>query len=105
MKKTISKANIMKVAKRRSKEDILTGMLISALKGANKTKLMYDNIISFNQLKKYLDYALSNGLIKEIVESNEEGSKMRRIYITTDSGRRYLSIYNKLNESEGDGDD
>jgi predicted transcriptional regulator len=105
MKKTVSKgANTMKVAKRRSKEDILTGILISALKGTNKTKLMYDNIISFNQLKKYLDYALSNGLIKEI-ESNNEGSRTRRIYITTDSGRRYLSIYNKLNESEGDGDD
>lgn len=51
---------------------------------------MYSAFLSYEQLKDYLGMLIENGLI-EYDRSNE-------LYKTPDKGRRFLKIYNKLNE-------
>ncbi len=66
---------------KRRREDILTGILMSALKGSSKTRIMYDNGLNFRQLKQYINYAVSNGLlgyVKIIVELGPSRSTLQQ---------------------------
>ncbi len=84
---------------KRRREDILTGILMSALKGSSKTRIMYDNGLNFRQLKRYLNYAVSNGLL-EVREGNSR-SRAKQIYFTTGTGIEYLRLYKKISEISG----
>jgi predicted transcriptional regulator len=88
--------NSTNMKSKRRREDILTGILMSALKGSSKTRIMYDNGLNFRQLKQYLNYAVSNGLL-EVREGNS-GSRAKQIYFTTDTGIEYLRLYKKISE-------
>ena len=57
---------------------------------ATKNKLLYSAFISFNQLKEYLSLLVENGLIQY-----EEGT---HTYRTTEKGKRFLQIQNKIDE-------
>jgi predicted transcriptional regulator len=57
--------------------------------GATKTKLMYSAFISFNQLKEYLSFLAENGLIQYEETHN---------FTTTDKGRHFLKLQNKIDE-------
>ncbi len=79
---------------RRKSEDIITGILVSALEGSSKTKIMYDNELNFNQLKHYLNDAINNGLLEVKVSKN--GAKIKQVYFTTSKGREYINLYSKM---------
>ncbi len=79
---------------RRKSEDIIAGMLVSAMQGASKTKIMYDNELNFNQLKHYLNYAIKNGLLEVKVSKN--GAKAKQVYFTTSKGIEYINLYSKM---------
>ncbi len=81
---------------KRRREDILTGILMSALKGSSKTRIMYDNGLNFRQLKQYINYAVSNGLLG--VREDNSGARAKQIYFTTEIGIEYLRLYKKLSE-------
>ncbi|MCS7140973.1 MAG: winged helix-turn-helix domain-containing protein [Candidatus Nitrosocaldus sp.] len=85
--------------RRRSREEILAGVLASAINGITKTKMMYDNALSFAQVKHYINYALEHGFISMHEDSNA-GKRGRCIYITTEKGLRYLKFYESLNTSK-----
>ena len=77
--------------KYRSRSDII-GLLLNAANGrrATKSKLMYSEFISFNQLREYLSMLVENGLMQY-----EEGT---RTYRTTEKGIRFLHLQNKIDE-------
>lgn len=79
---------------RRKSEDIITGMLVSAMQGASKTKIMYDNELNFSQLKRYLNHTIKNGLLEVKVSRN--GAKAKKVYFTTSKGIEYINVYSKI---------
>ncbi len=87
--------NMLK-SSRRSKEEILAGVLASAINGTTKTKIMYSNALSFMQVKHYIDYALNSGFIRAY-EDNSTGKRSKYIYVTTEKGLEYLKFYESLN--------
>ncbi|MEM1959881.1 MAG: winged helix-turn-helix domain-containing protein [Candidatus Nitrosocaldus sp.] len=93
-----SRNRVDKMNTRRSKEEILAGVLTSAIKGTTKTKIMYENALSFAQVKHYIDYALEAGLIRIHEDSN--AGKRRCIYITTEKGFEYIKFYESLNTAK-----
>jgi predicted transcriptional regulator len=78
--------------KYRSRSEIVRSILeaANADEGANRTRLMYNSYLSFNQLKEYLRTLQENGLI-----DYEAG---RRCYRTTEKGIQLLQLQNKLEE-------
>ncbi len=90
---------------KRKREDILTGILISALHGSSKTRIMYDNELNFNQLKNYLNYAINNGLLE--VREGDSGKSVRskQIYFTTNKGIEYLRLHKKISDISNDNND
>lgn len=71
--------------KYRSRADIVADMLEVAKDGAIKTRIMYRALLSFPQLKEYLELLTENGLM----EYREDD----RRYYTTEMGRHYLKMY------------
>ena len=75
--------------KYRSRFAIASSLLIVARGGkATKTKMMYGSNMSFVQSNDYLNFLMSNGLLKR----NEE----TQYYSITDKGVRFLSLYEDL---------
>lgn len=68
--------------------DIAAEILRIALKGAIKTRIMYNALLSFPQLKEYLEMLVDTGLL----EYSREGRK----YHTTEKGRSFLTMYNEV---------
>jgi predicted transcriptional regulator len=67
---------------------ILVEILKAAKTGARKTRIMYQANLSFDLLKKYLDYALQAGLVVPPSESN-------RVYSVSDRGCDFLERYDR----------
>ncbi|HET7149250.1 MAG TPA: winged helix-turn-helix domain-containing protein [Candidatus Nitrosopolaris sp.] len=78
--------------KYRGRNEIVRSILEAARAGsrANRTKLMYNSFLSFNQLKEYLRTLKESGLI-----DYEVGT---RCYRTTEKGIQLLELQNKLEE-------
>ena len=74
--------------KNRSRMDISAAILEIAKGGAIKTRIMYSAFLSFPQLKEYLGLLTDQGLL----ERDEE----KKMYNTTDKGRRFLNIYKEV---------
>jgi predicted transcriptional regulator len=68
--------------------DIAAAVLEIAKDGAIKTRIMYSAFLSFPQLREYLGLLTDQGLL----ERNEE----KKMYNTTDKGRRFLHIYKEV---------
>lgn len=60
-------------------------------KGAIQAKIMYNVYLSFLQMKKYLHSLETKNLI--IYDADI------RVYMLTDKGKRFLSLYSKMTES------
>lgn len=76
--------------KNRGRQDINAMILEAAMVAENKTKIMYKAYLSHNQLCAHLTELQENGLLEyRLGEQN---------YITTQKGKRYLEIYNTMNE-------
>lgn len=72
------------LVKYRSRADIVADMLEVAKDGAIKTRIMYRALLSFPQLKEYLELLTDSGLL----EYRED-----RMYYTTERGRHFLKMY------------
>jgi predicted transcriptional regulator len=74
----------------RSRTEIVAMILDAANGGATKTKIMYNAVLSYNQLKEYLTVLIENGLIEYL-----GGNK---IFKTTEKGLNLLKIHNEMTE-------
>ena len=74
----------------RSKMDIIANILENAMKGMNKTKLMYSCNLSFKHFNSYLEFLLD----RRLLEITDKG---RTILIkTTSKGTDFLRLYRKI---------
>jgi len=78
---------------RRSHLEIVADILMVALNGANKTRIIYRANLNFLRFHTYFSKLSDNGLIER-----EDSSDGRVVYRTTDKGRRFLNIINSAEE-------
>ena len=71
----------------RSKEEIVANILKAAYNSATKTRIMHRCYMSYNLLRKYLNYATVSGLLFYDHGSNE--------YLITTKGVQYLDYFNQ----------
>ena len=76
--------------KYRSRSEIVSMILESAVSGATKTKIMYRAYLSYSQLKEYLAYMEGNDFLKY-----EEGVQLYRI---TEKGRKLMRLYEEIGD-------
>jgi predicted transcriptional regulator len=76
--------------KNRGRQDINAMILEAATVAENKTKIMYKAYLSHNQLCAHLTELQDNGLL--------EYRLGEQTYMTTQKGKKYLEIYNTMNE-------
>ena len=77
--------------KYRSRFEIASSILHVAMGGsAKKTRLMYGSFLSFAQINEYLNFLLTNGLIKKNEDSHT--------YTLTEKGMQFLRVYEDLVE-------
>lgn len=74
--------------KYRSRTEIMAMILESLHTGATKTRLMYNALLSYAQLKEYLAFLQENELIK-----NDPST---RLYSMTEKGKQFLKAYHKI---------
>jgi predicted transcriptional regulator len=74
--------------KYRSRTEIASRILESAMAGTTKTKIMYKAFLSYAQLKEYLTVLEENGLL--IYDKSDQA------YKTTQKGLHFLNITNSL---------
>jgi len=60
------------------------------MKGATRTRIMYSAYLSYSQLREYLDFLETKGLLKQDEEMN--------IYKLTDKGLHFLNIYDEVKD-------
>lgn len=75
---------------RRSRLYILSKILSLSIKETKKTHIMYGANMSYNQLRTYLDFLISAGLLK-IVKNGDE-----TLYKTTVKGRLFLKDFERI---------
>ena len=83
--------------KYRSRSEIIAMILQAANKGATKTRIMYAAYLSYAQVKEYIAFLQSKGLILY-----EEGTSMYRL---TEKGLRFLSTFDEISEIISIGED
>ena len=76
--------------KYRSRTDITGQILEVAQGGTSKTKIMYKAFLSYAQLKEYLSFLESNGLI--------DYDSTRQMYHTSAKGIKFLGLYSQMDE-------
>ena len=76
--------------RRRSRVEVIVDILSEAMKGANKTRIMYRANLNFIRFERYFGELLANGLIVVVDNPGVESGGV--VYQTTDKGRALLSI-------------
>jgi predicted transcriptional regulator len=79
------------VRTKRSRYEIMAGIMQDCLLPRCKTHIMYKGNMSFTQINAYLSMLISLGLLSQV-----DGK-----YETTDRGRQFISAYNSLGEIMG----
>jgi predicted transcriptional regulator len=77
----------------RSSIDITSDVLEAANGGASKIEIMYKALLSYNQMKVYVNFLNEKGLL---VYDNQHGEA--HTFRTTEKGLRFLEIYNRLDD-------
>ena len=77
----------------RSTIDIASDVLEAANGGASKIEIMYKALLSYNQMKVYVNFLNEKGLL---VYDNQHGEA--HTFRTTEKGLRFLEIYNRLDD-------
>ena len=75
---------------RRSRTEVIVDILVEALPGANKTRIMYRANLNFLRFNQYLSEMLDNGLLR--MENHNNG---RVVYRATESGKTLLETLQK----------
>jgi predicted transcriptional regulator len=76
--------------KYRDRSVIMAMILQAANAGATKTRIMYGAYLSYSQLKEYLEFMESKGLIMR-----EEGTQ---VYKLTVKGLKFLGKFEEMND-------
>jgi predicted transcriptional regulator len=76
--------------KYRSRSEIIAMILQAANKGATKTRIMYAAYLSYAQVKEYLAFLQSRGLL-----TYEEGTQLFRL---TEKGLHYLGTFDQISD-------
>jgi predicted transcriptional regulator len=84
--------NVNAHAQRRSRMDIISGILEFAKNGEKKTRIMYRATLSYKQMQRYLPLLISGGLLEEVEKPNRH-----TIYKTTKRGLGVLKKIQELN--------
>lgn len=77
--------------KYRSRFDIIGVLLQAAVRGATKTRLMYDAFLSHNQAEEYISFLLGKKLIA-LAPDNKH-------YHPTEKGLRFLAMYAEIKDA------
>jgi predicted transcriptional regulator len=80
--------------RRRSRAGVIIDILNEALKGANKTRIMYRANLNFLRFQQYFDELLSKSFIV-VVDNPGSGSGI--IYQTTEKGKALLDLLKRAN--------
>lgn len=81
---------------RRSRAGVILNILNEALKGVNKTRLMYRCNLNFARFNHYLQDLLDAGLIERI--EDETSNPAVSLYKTTEKGKELLTVLRKADE-------
>ena len=79
---------------RRSRTEVIIDILLEALDGANKTRIMYRANLNFLRFNKYFGELVSQGLVELVNNPDESGL----VYRTTDKGRVLLDVLKKAEQ-------
>jgi len=82
--------------RRRSRAEVIIDILSEAMKGANKTRIMYRANLNFIRFERYFGELLSKGLI--VVVDNPGGSFGGVVYRTTEKGKALLNTLKQVRE-------
>ncbi len=77
--------------KKRTREELIAAILSGARDGASKTRIMYFSWLSFDQLQKYLQFAMNLNLVRL-----DNGTK----YYITERGLEFLKNFEELQKME-----
>ena len=80
----------------RSSIDIASQVLEAANGGASKIQIMYRALLSYKQMKQYVNFLTEKGLL--IYDNNNHQQGGVQTFRTTEKGLRFLEIYNGLEE-------
>ncbi len=81
----------MEILKTRSRTEII-GLILQAVEAEPLTcsKIMYQAMLNFNQVKDYARFLTQQGLLGYVTSD--------RKYAITDKGRQFLALFNKTNQ-------
>ena len=79
----------------RSSMDIVSHILEAANGGASKSKIMHRAVLSYNQMKEYVNFLIQKGLLVHEYHQQQGEAYM---YRTTEKGLRFLATYNQLDD-------
>jgi predicted transcriptional regulator len=79
----------------RSSIDIVSHILEAANGGASKSKIMHRALLSYNQMKEYVNFLIQKGLL--VHEYHQQQGEVH-MYRTTEKGLRFLVTYNQLDD-------
>ena len=81
---------------RRSRTEVIVDILGEALRGANKTRIMYRANLNFLRFDRYFGRLLEAGLVEVVDNPGEEFGGV--VYRTTERGRELLETLRKASE-------
>jgi predicted transcriptional regulator len=79
----------------RSSIDIVSHVLEAANGGASKAKIMHRALLSYNQMKEYVNFLTQKGLL---IHEYHQQQGVVHMYRTTEKGLRFLATYNHLDD-------
>ncbi len=83
----------------RSSIDIACNILETANGGSSKMQIMYRVLLSYKQMKEYVNFLTEKGLL--VYDCREGQAQM---FKTSERGLRFLETYNRLNEMIKEGE-
>ena len=86
----MNNVSVVLLARRRGRVEIMMDILDQALKGANKTKIMYRANLNFSRFERYFRELSKKGLI-EVIDDPDASV----VYKTTERGRELLRVLMK----------
>jgi predicted transcriptional regulator len=75
----------------RSSIDIVSHVLEAANGGASKMEIMYKALLSYKQMKEYVNFLSEKGLL-----TYDNQHREAQTFKTTEKGLRFLQTYNRL---------
>lgn len=82
--------SVRHLRRNRTRLQIAADIIEIAKEGSRRTRIMYQGNLSFELLRRYLDFLTRSGLLK-VQERGED-----RIYVATEKGRRFLEEFRDL---------